>query len=137
MGDHAKSVSYLLQAIPLCEETLGREHPRMIALLFNLGRTYLDQGNTALAEQPLRTAAAITEARLGAEHSLLVRILSALAEVRRRAGDRKEAGQLARRAKAIAAFNKDQSIGKARIDIADLIDEGRQGGRQRKQTRGK
>ena len=126
MGDHAKSVSYLLEAIPICEETLGSEHPRMIALLFNLGRTYLDQGNTALAEQPLRRAAAITEARLGAEHSLRVRILSALAEVRHRAGDKKEAGQIERRAKAIAALQKDRSIANARVDVADLIDESRQ-----------
>ena len=115
----------LLQSIALMEPLFGPSHPDLARTHLNLARVYehLKQWTSAYAS--LARVREITESRLSPEHPLMAEILSSSASILRKTGHRREARNLDRRAKAIAAAQPKNSVSQSGVHIADLMLSGR------------
>jgi tetratricopeptide (TPR) repeat protein len=110
----------LARSIALFESVVGRDHPHLVVPLLNQGDLYARLLRPHLAEPLLRRAQAIVTNKLGDEHPLQIAILSTLAKVLRQTGRKKEAKQLERRVRVLAALPRDQAIAGARVHVTDL-----------------
>lgn len=110
-----------LQAIALMETILGSSHPDLIRTHVNLARVYVEMKQWSLAAASVARARKITEARLGETHPLMADILITSASILRKTGHGREARELSRRAKAIAASQPKRSTSEASVHVADLV----------------
>jgi tetratricopeptide (TPR) repeat protein len=67
-GDHAAARLLYEQALPLCEQAAGPNHPDTARVFHGLGRTLLELGDYAAARRPLERALAIRGQALGPGH---------------------------------------------------------------------
>ena len=115
----------LIQSIAPIETYFGTSHPVAISAHLNLARVYAHLKQWPLANASLARAREITEARLGPDHRLMAEILATSASVLQKTGLRREARDLERRAKSIAAAQPKNSALQPSIDFVDLIQSGR------------
>ena len=90
-----------------------------------MGRLLLKEKRAAGADAHWQRAQKIAESRLGAEHPVLVAILETRVLVLRKTKNRKLARELEQRCQGIAARQPDRVAASARVNVSDLIDEGR------------
>ena len=114
-----------LQSIALMETILGSSHPDLIRTHVNLARVYVQMKQWSLAAASVARAREITEARLGETHPLMADILITSASILRKTGHGREARELSRRAKVIAAAQRKNPASSAWIHAADLVRSGR------------
>ncbi len=114
-----------LQSIALVEALLGPSHPDLVRTHVNLAVVYSQLKQWTLAAASVARAREITEARLGGSHPLMADILITSASILRKTGHGREARDLIRQAKAIAASQPKNHAASAWIDAADLVRSGR------------
>jgi tetratricopeptide (TPR) repeat protein len=66
--DYAAAEPLLWQALAIDEKAFGSDHPKVAAVLNDLGLVLRDKGDYAAAEPMLRRALAIAEKTLGPDH---------------------------------------------------------------------
>lgn len=91
------------KCLQVLRAALGDAHPRLADGYVALGEVHLRRGQFGAAEQAFTRALELREATLGLEHPELVEVLEAKKEVLRATMREDEAGEAARRAKAIRA----------------------------------
>ena len=86
--------SLYLESIPMLENLLGPDQPRLATSLHNLGVLYLQAGRDDEAEAPIREALRIWTATLGPQHPDCARAYRSLSVLMRRRGRNDEADRL-------------------------------------------
>ena len=117
------SLSYFLEGIKMMEEALGASHPDLAVPLTNAGSVYLKLHQLRAADQMLQRTVDIVTKQFGTGHPLLIEALTALAAVRRKEGDKKDAHRLLTQAEEISAQQTDRVFSKSLVSVGDLLDE--------------
>jgi tetratricopeptide (TPR) repeat protein len=92
-----ESVRLISEALPILEETLGEDHPRVAISATILASGLRAKGDFARAEQNYRRAVAIDERAYGPAHEQTLNDVRALAEFLRERGKTQEAAALEKR----------------------------------------
>ncbi len=116
---YTEAESPLQQALTICEQQLGAQHPNTAASLHNLAWLCEKQGKYAEAESLLQRALAIREQQLGAQHPDTAASLHRLARLSLWQGEDAEAESLLQRALAI----REQQLGAQHPDTAASLHE--------------
>ncbi|HYI94379.1 MAG TPA: tetratricopeptide repeat protein [Bryobacteraceae bacterium] len=110
----------MFQAVPLLEQNLASGHPDLIPLYINLAAIHEHFKEWDLACSSLEKARAVAVTRLRPDHPYMPAILNAQAEIWKKLGNRSEAKELSRRARAIAAAQPRDPSGESSVHISDL-----------------
>ncbi len=97
-ANYADAVEIYNKGLASLEETLGRDHIRLLPLLNNLSVAEKNVGNLKEAEQHLLHSRAIIEHNFGDSHRDLVTVLANLGNIQRKLGDRDSARKSLKRA---------------------------------------
>lgn len=114
----------LLQVIAVIEKCLGPSHPDSVRAHVSLARVYEQLKQWTPAYASAARAREITEARLGPNHPILVEVLTTYASILGKTGRGREARDLRRRAKTIAAAQPKDAAAQAWVHVADLMPRG-------------
>ena len=109
----------MLRSIGLIERSLGHSHLDLIRPALNLARVYEELKQWNLAKASVERARVIAEMQLPPQHNIMAEILWTCASIAKKTGHRREAQDLSRRARAIAAAQPKDSG--AWVHAADLV----------------
>lgn len=119
--NYAEAIRLFVKASGLFEKYGGDAGPRMILPLQALAEVYLKLDRPIEADAMLQRALRIADSAFGADHPRTAEILSVRVRALRKAGKRKEAKEVERRARAIAALPVDEwKFENNRVHVSDL-----------------